>query len=149
MFFLTLCKSKKSTWIFVDNVDNLVYNSTFPRFSTIFNVYNFEDKMWEIHPPSKSFVQILQSWIFWKFLENFLLNSVYFYPDNTLNCCSFFYVTFLLYKDVGGERPPTMIPTDRYVLRTLAILPNIRISWDIHPTFMLICVCRPWDPGII
>ena len=61
----------------------------------------------------------------------------------------FFYVTFLLYKDVGGERPPTMIPTDRYVLRTLTILPNIRISWEIHPTFMLICVCRPWDPGII
>ena len=31
-----------------------------------------------------------------------------------------------------------MIPADCSVLRTLTIRPNIRISWDIHPTFMLI-----------
>ena len=30
------------------------------------------------------------------------------------------------------------MPADCSVLRTLAILPDIRISWDIHPTFMLI-----------
>ena len=61
MFFISLCKSKKSTVIFVDNVDNSVYNSTFSRFSTIFNVYNFEDKMWETHHSSRFFVHILQS----------------------------------------------------------------------------------------
>ncbi len=61
MFFISLCKSKKSTVIFVDNVDNSVYNSTFSRFSTIFNVYNFEDKMWETSQPSTIFVYILQS----------------------------------------------------------------------------------------
>ena len=28
------------------------------------------------------------------------------------------------------------MPTDCSVLRTLTILPSIRISWDYHPTFM-------------
>ena len=37
-----------------------------------------------------------------------------------------------------GQKPPTMMPTDCSVLRTPTILPNIRISWDIYPTFMLI-----------
>ena len=31
--------------------------------------------------------------------------------------------------------PPTLMPTDCSVLRTPTILPNIRISWDYHPTF--------------
>ena len=63
-----------------------------------------------------------------------------------------------------GHKPPTMMPTDCSVLRTLTILPNIRISRDIHPTFMLIsgrvprsfthlgassCGLRPFAPGII
>lgn len=51
MFFISLYKSKKSTLFFVDNVDNSVYNSCFPLFSTIFCVDNFEDKMWgTFHP---------------------------------------------------------------------------------------------------
>ena len=33
---------------------------------------------------------------------------------------------------------PTMIPTDCYALRAPTILPNIRISWCLRPTFMLI-----------
>ncbi len=37
-----------------------------------------------------------------------------------------------------GQKPPTLMPTDCSVLRTPTILPNIRISWDYHPTFMLI-----------
>ena len=56
-----------------------------------------------------------------------------------------------------------MIPTDCYALRALTILPNIRISWCLRPTFMLIlgrvsrsfyhqCAStrgfRPFDPGI-
>ena len=63
-----------------------------------------------------------------------------------------------------GQKPPTLMPTDCSVLRTPTILPNIRISWDYHPTFMLIsgrvlrsfahlwassCGLRPFDPGII
>ena len=62
-----------------------------------------------------------------------------------------------------GQKPPTLMPTDCSVLRTPTILPNIRISWDYHPTFMLIsgrvlrsfthlwassCGLRPFDPGI-
>ena len=31
-----------------------------------------------------------------------------------------------------------MMPTDCSVRRTPTILPSIRISWDYHPTFMLI-----------
>ena len=56
-----------------------------------------------------------------------------------------------------------MIPTDCYALRAPTILPNIRISWCLRPTFMLIlgrvtrsfyhsCAStrgvRPFDPGI-
>ena len=37
-----------------------------------------------------------------------------------------------------GQKPPTMIPTDCFVLCTPTILPDIRISWDDYPTFMLI-----------
>ena len=37
-----------------------------------------------------------------------------------------------------GLLTPTLMPTDCFVLRTSTILPNIRISWDYHPTFMLI-----------
>ncbi|EDY33422.1 hypothetical protein RUMLAC_00802 [[Ruminococcus] lactaris ATCC 29176] len=37
-----------------------------------------------------------------------------------------------------GQKSPTLMPTDCSVLRTPTILPNIRISWDYHPTFMLI-----------
>src|SRR5699024_2010790 len=37
-----------------------------------------------------------------------------------------------------GQKPPTALPADCSVLRTLTILSNIRISWDSHPTFMLI-----------
>ena len=37
-----------------------------------------------------------------------------------------------------GSKAPTLMSTDCYVLRTPTILPNIRISWDYHPTFMLI-----------
>ena len=33
-----------------------------------------------------------------------------------------------------------MMPTDCSVLRTITILPNIRISWNYHPTFMLLCL---------
>ena len=40
--------------------------------------------------------------------------------------------------DVVVKSPPTLIPTNCSVLRTPTILPNIRISWDYHPTFMLI-----------
>lgn len=61
MFFISLCKSKKSTLFFVDNVDNSVYNSCFPLFSTFFCVDNFEDKMWGTFHPSTFFVQFLQS----------------------------------------------------------------------------------------
>ena len=61
-------------------------------------------------------------------------------------------------------RHPVLIPTDCYALRALTILPNIRISWCLRPTFMLIlgrvtrsfyhwCAStrgvRPFDPGII
>ncbi len=44
----------------------------------------------------------------------------------------------IIHNEVGGKSPPTLIPTDCSVLRTPTILPNIRISWDYHPTFMLI-----------
>ena len=37
-----------------------------------------------------------------------------------------------------GQKPPTMMPTDCFVLRTPTILPAIRISWCLRPTFMLI-----------
>ena len=62
-----------------------------------------------------------------------------------------------------GQKPPTLMPADCSVLRTPTILPNIRISWDYHPTFMLIsgrvlrsfthlwaslCRLRPFDSGI-
>ena len=62
-----------------------------------------------------------------------------------------------------GQKPPTMIPTDCYALRAPTILPNIRISWCLRPTFMLIlgqvtmsfyhwCAStrgvRPFAPGI-
>nr|DAM48236.1 MAG TPA: hypothetical protein [Caudoviricetes sp.] len=39
-----------------------------------------------------------------------------------------------------------MIPTNCSVLRTPTILPNIRISWDYHPTFMLIS--GSWSQGL-
>ena len=67
-------------------------------------------------------------------------------------------------KRCRGQKPPTMIPTDCYALRAPTILPNIRISWCLRPTFMLIlgrvtrsfyhsCAStrgvRPFDPGII
>ena len=47
-----------------------------------------------------------------------------------------------------------MMPTDCYVLRTLAILPVIRISRDIHPAFMLMSgagpkPCRPYMSKLI
>ena len=63
-----------------------------------------------------------------------------------------------------GQKPPTMMPTDCFVLRTPTILPAIRISWCLRPTFMLIsgrvsrsfyhqCAStrgfRPFDPDII
>ena len=37
-------------------------------------------------------------------------------------------------KHWNYEQPPTLMPTDCSVLRTPTILPNIRISWDYHPT---------------
>ena len=40
---------------------------------------------------------------------------------------------------MSGSKAPTLIPTDCFVLRTTTILPNIRISWDYHPTFMPLC----------
>ena len=36
------------------------------------------------------------------------------------------------------QKSPTMMPTDCSVRCTSTILPSIRISWDYHPTFMLI-----------
>ena len=36
------------------------------------------------------------------------------------------------------EKLEESMPTDCSVLRTPTILPNLRISWDYHPTFMLI-----------
>ena len=62
------------------------------------------------------------------------------------------------------QKSPTMMPTDCSVRCTPTILPSIRISWDYHPTFMLIsgrvprafihlwassCGFRPFDPGIM
>ncbi|EET61567.1 hypothetical protein BRYFOR_06250 [Marvinbryantia formatexigens DSM 14469] len=44
----------------------------------------------------------------------------------------------LPYDMMLGSKALNMMPTDCYVLRTSTILPAIRISWDIHPTFMLI-----------
>ena len=41
-------------------------------------------------------------------------------------------------NDVGGQKPPTLMPTDCPCYALPLILPNIRISWDYHPTFMLI-----------
>ena len=67
-------------------------------------------------------------------------------------------------KRCRGQKPPTMIPTDCYALRAPTILPNIRISWCLRPTFMLIlgrvtrsfyhqCASthgvRPFNPGIM
>ena len=67
-------------------------------------------------------------------------------------------------KRCWGQNPPTMMPTDCFVLRTPTILPAIRISWCLRPTFMLIsgrvsrsfyhqCAStrgfRPFDPDII
>ena len=40
-------------------------------------------------------------------------------------------------KDVGGKSP-RLYSTDCYALRAPTILPNIRISWCLRPTFMLI-----------
>ena len=37
------------------------------------------------------------------------------------------------------QKPPTLIPTDCFVLRTITILPNIRISWDYHIGIILLC----------
>ena len=71
---------------------------------------------------------------------------------------------FELYIWCWGQKPPTAMLTDCSVLRTPTISPNIRISWNIHPTFMLTsgqvsrpftylwassCGFRPFDPGII
>ena len=42
-----------------------------------------------------------------------------------------------------GAKAPTIMPADCSVLRTSTIRPNIRISWDIHPTFMLISGAGP------
>ena len=67
-------------------------------------------------------------------------------------------------KMMLGSKPPTMMPTDCFVLRTPTILPAIRISWCLRPTFMLIsgrvsrsfyhqCAStrgfRPFEPDII
>ena len=67
-------------------------------------------------------------------------------------------------KRCRGQKPPTMIPTDCYALRAPTILPNIRISWCLRPTFYahigvghkvilpLVCEhtwCQTFDPGII
>ena len=41
----------------------------------------------------------------------------------------------LLTEYIRTQKPPTLMPTDCSVLRTPTILPNIRISWDYHPTF--------------
>ena len=49
---------------------------------------------------------------------------------------------YFFYK-MSGSKPPTLMPTDCSVLRTPTILPNIRISWDYHPTFMLISGAGP------
>ena len=35
-----------------------------------------------------------------------------------------------------GQKSPTMMPTDCFVLRTPTILPAIRISWCLCPTFI-------------
>ena len=39
---------------------------------------------------------------------------------------------------MSGAKASDFDLTDRSVLRTPTIRPNIRISWDYHPTFMLI-----------
>ena len=42
-----------------------------------------------------------------------------------------------------GTKTSTLMPTDCSVLCTPTILPTIRISWDCHPTFMLISGAGP------
>ena len=49
------------------------------------------------------------------------------------------FIIYLLYR-CRGKKPPTLIPTNCFVLRTTTILPNIRISWNYHPSFMLLCL---------
>ena len=91
----------------------------------------------------------------------FLLEGITFFAKiiSVVDC--FMQFSFIWCR---GQKPPTLMPTDCSVLRTPTILPNIRISWDYHPTFMLIsgrvlrsfthlwassCGLRPFDPGII
>ena len=74
-----------------------------------------------------------------------------------------FHRTHFPMKWCRGQKPPTLMPTDCSVLRTPTILPDSRISWDYHPTFMLLsgrvtrsfthlwassCGLRPFAPGI-
>ena len=66
-----------------DNVDNLVYNFTFPRFQGFFHVDNFEDSLWGILHASTFFVYNLQSWIFRQFAARiacFSVNISFLFP---------------------------------------------------------------------
>ena len=53
-----------------------------------------------------------------------LLQSIY-------NSCFYSFCIFML----SGSKAPDLMPTNYFMLRTPTILPNIRISWDYHPTF--------------
>ncbi len=84
-----------------------------------------------------------------------LLHDEYYYPtdERTIQeCLDGDYILLGVDNDVG-VKPPTLMPTDCSVLRTPRLrsasvrarhVPlahstyNIRISWDYHPTFMLI-----------